>query len=145
MATIPQCKLAGGGQLVAINTQGIPGPVGPTGASGATGATGPTGPTGPGAVVLYASHPYAPGALTAGGYTVMSSTQFGTCAAGTKAINGWTVPFYFMQADDGMLQLDQAGPQLWSGVLGTSWQVDWFITRTNTGAVDIQTYLVCMP
>ncbi len=47
MASAPQCKLAGGGQLVQINTQGIPGPMGPTGAMGATGATGPTGPTGP--------------------------------------------------------------------------------------------------
>ncbi len=46
MASAPQCKLAGGGQLVQINTQGIPGPIGPTGAMGATGPTGPTGPAG---------------------------------------------------------------------------------------------------
>jgi hypothetical protein len=49
MATIPQCKLAGGGQLVQINAAGVPGPQGPQGLPGATGATGPTGPTGPAA------------------------------------------------------------------------------------------------
>jgi hypothetical protein len=43
MASIAQCKLAGGGQLVAINTQGIPGPTGPTGAQGPSGPAGPTG------------------------------------------------------------------------------------------------------
>ncbi len=90
---------------------------GPVGPQGPAGATGLIGPTGP----------------------------TGPGADGTKAINGWTVPFYFMPADFGMLQLDQAGPQLWNGVLGTSWQVDWWITRTNVGAVDIQTFLVCMP
>ncbi len=57
MATIPQCKLAGGGQLVQINAAGVPGPAGPQGATGltgpqgATGATGATGPAGPGTVI----------------------------------------------------------------------------------------------
>ena len=58
MATVPQCKLSGGGQLVPINAAGVPGPTGPTGATGIqgpigdtgiagpTGATGPTGPAG---------------------------------------------------------------------------------------------------
>jgi hypothetical protein len=44
MASIAQCKLAGGGQLVQINAAGIPGP---TGAQGPAGVQGPTGPTGP--------------------------------------------------------------------------------------------------
>ena len=43
MASIPQCKLTGGGQLVSINTQGLPGPTGPTGAQGPAGPAGPTG------------------------------------------------------------------------------------------------------
>ena len=47
MATIPQCKLAGGGQLVGFNTSGPTGPAGPTGAQGLQGPTGPTGDTGP--------------------------------------------------------------------------------------------------
>ena len=52
MATVPQCKLSGGGQLVQINAAGVPGPTGPQGATGvqgpigATGVPGPTGPTG---------------------------------------------------------------------------------------------------
>jgi hypothetical protein len=49
MATIPQCKLAGGGQLAQINAAGVQGPTGPQGSTGATGDTGPTGPTGPAA------------------------------------------------------------------------------------------------
>jgi hypothetical protein len=43
MSSVAQCKLTGGGQLVAINTQGIPGPTGPTGAQGPAGPVGPTG------------------------------------------------------------------------------------------------------
>ncbi len=49
---VNQCKLAGGGRLVAFNVTGPTGPQGPTGATGpagptgATGATGPAGPTG---------------------------------------------------------------------------------------------------
>jgi hypothetical protein len=46
MSPVAQCRLAGGGQLVPINTQGIPGTPGATGPTGATGSTGPTGPTG---------------------------------------------------------------------------------------------------
>jgi hypothetical protein len=46
MSTVPQCKLAGGGQLVAITSgQGPTGPVGPSGPQGATGQAGPTGPS----------------------------------------------------------------------------------------------------
>ena len=46
MATIPQCKLAGGGQLVQVNAAGVPGPMGPSGATGPQGPTGPTGAAG---------------------------------------------------------------------------------------------------
>lgn len=46
MATVPQCKLTGGGQLVGFNTVGATGPAGPTGAQGPIGPTGPTGATG---------------------------------------------------------------------------------------------------
>jgi hypothetical protein len=67
MATVPQCKLSGGGQLVQINAAGVPGPTGPQGATGvqgpigATGPTGstgagPTGPTGPTGVGLSSIH-----------------------------------------------------------------------------------------
>jgi hypothetical protein len=55
MATVPQCKLAGGGQLAYWGTQGVPGPTGPQGATGATGSAGPTGPTGPGGPRAWAS------------------------------------------------------------------------------------------
>jgi len=47
MATIPQCKLSGGGQLAQINAAGVPGPTGPQGATGQTGPTGATGLAGP--------------------------------------------------------------------------------------------------
>ncbi len=50
MATVPQCKLTGGGQLVQINAAGVPGPTGPQGATGVQGpigARGVPGPTGP--------------------------------------------------------------------------------------------------
>jgi hypothetical protein len=67
MATVPQCKVSGGGQLVQINAAGVPGPTGPQGATGvqgpigATGPTGstgagPTGPTGPTGVGLSSIH-----------------------------------------------------------------------------------------
>ena len=46
MATVPQCKLSGGGQLVQINAAGVPGPTGPPGAQGIAGPAGPTGPKG---------------------------------------------------------------------------------------------------
>ncbi len=52
MATIPQCRLAGGGQLVQVNAQGIPGPAGPQGAPGAVGPTGAPGAAGAGAPVV---------------------------------------------------------------------------------------------
>ena len=49
MSTVPQCKLAGGGQLAYWSTVPAPGPTGPIGPTGATGATGAQGPAGTGA------------------------------------------------------------------------------------------------
>ncbi len=43
MASVPLCRLAGGGQLVQINGQGIAGPTGPQGPIGAAGPAGPQG------------------------------------------------------------------------------------------------------
>ena len=54
MATVPQCKLAGGGQLAYWGTAGVPGPTGPQGATGAIGSTGPIGPIGPGGPIAFA-------------------------------------------------------------------------------------------
>jgi hypothetical protein len=54
MSSTNQCKLAGGGQLVQINAQGIQGPTGPQGPTGARGPIGPTGPTAP--MFRYSGH-----------------------------------------------------------------------------------------
>jgi collagen type VII alpha len=57
MATVPQCKLAGGGQLAYWGTQGVPGPTGASGATGPTGATGAVGPAGAGSATTIVDVP----------------------------------------------------------------------------------------
>jgi hypothetical protein len=87
MATIPQCKLSGGGQLAYWSTAGVPGP---TGATGATGAAGPTGPTGaPGASGPVSGYQV----VTATGTTLLfagDTTQGAQadCPAGKRALGG---------------------------------------------------------
>jgi hypothetical protein len=106
MATVPQCKLTGGGQLASWSTVGVPGPTGPAGATGATGATGPTGPTGPtvsaGVVRLYNSAYYPPGSIT-------QSTVVGLvtddCPAGTVPVGGWQTGRPYNVSEDGNVRL----------------------------------------
>ncbi len=57
MATVPQCKLPGGGQLAYWGTQGVPGPTGAAGATGPTGATGATGAPGAGSATNIVNTP----------------------------------------------------------------------------------------
>jgi hypothetical protein len=140
MATIPQCKLTGGGQLAYWGTAGIPGPTGPQGATGAMGSTGPTGPTGPGGPIAFA-HIDAGGNLTfnSGVASVDHGATGRYCVhptSGQTPSDPPSIPHWVATVTAGALGLSQVGIANAGNsfcLTGASWGVQVAVYASDTG------------